>query len=491
MQIHTPNWVKHAVFYQIFPDRFARTVPPHQKWLLDVPLEDWDPPPTFHGYKGGNLWGVIAQLDYLQDLGINAIYLNPIFSSASNHHYHTLDYYQVDPLLGGDEAFASLLKEAHQRNIKIVLDGTFNHASRGFYFFNDILENGSNSPWLDWFKIQGWPISPYDESLPANYASWNDHRALPEFNTDHPGVREYIMRVGEHWIKLGADGWRLDSADYIKTTGFWQEFRDRVKAINPEAYIVGEIPMDAREWLDGTQFDGVSSLPFLNATTAFVVGDRQVKGHFQEYAPPPPTDAAGYGDQINELLQRYPWEIQLTQLNGVNNHDTARLIDVAGGDRPSLYLATLLLFTFPGAPCIYYGDEVGLTGGYDPDCRKAFPSQQEWDRDILEYHRQLITLRHTHAALRIGEYQTLYAEGQIYVFARILAEEVLVIAVNAGNETAKVTIQPSWGSLAAASASQPNQILFTYGSGEANWSVEAAQRSLNLTLAPRCGLILG
>ena len=224
MQIHTPNWVKHAVFYQIFPDRFARTVPPHQKWLLDVPLEDWDAPPTFHGYKGGNLWGAIEQLDYLQDLGINAIYLNPIFSSASNHRYHTLDYYQVDPLLGGDEAFASLLKEVHRRNIKLVLDGTFNHASRGFYFFNDILENGSNSPWVDWFKIQGWPISPYDESRPANYASWNDHRALPEFNTDHPGVREYIMRVGEHWIKLGADGWRLDSADYIKTPGFCKSF---------------------------------------------------------------------------------------------------------------------------------------------------------------------------------------------------------------------------------------------------------------------------
>ena len=491
MQIHTPDWVKHAVFYQIFPDRFARTVPPHQKWLLDVPLEDWDAPPTFHGYKGGNLWGAIEQLDYLQDLGINAIYLNPIFSSASNHRYHTLDYYQVDPLLGGDEAFSSLLKEAHRRNIKIVLDGTFNHASRSFYFFNDILENGSNSSWVDWFKIQGWPISPYDESRPANYASWNDHRALPEFNTDHPGVREYIMRVGEHWIKLGADGWRLDSADYIKTPGFWQEFRDRVKAINPEAYIVGEIPMDASEWLDGTQFDGVSSLPFLNATTAFVVGDRQVKGHFKEYAPPPPIDAAGYGDKINELLQLYPWEIQLTQLNGINNHDTARLIDVAGGDRPSLYLAILLLFTFPGAPCIYYGDEVGLTGGYDPDCRKAFPSQEEWERDILEYHRQLITLRHTHAALRIGEYQTLYAEGQIYVFARILAEEVLVIAVNAGNETAEVSIQPSWHSLAAASASEPNQVLFTYGSNEVNWSGEAAQRSLNFTLAPRCGLILG
>ncbi|MDZ8027436.1 MAG: glycoside hydrolase family 13 protein [Nostoc sp. DedQUE11] len=484
MPFKTPDWVKHAIFYQIFPDRFARSVPPNQNWLLNVPLEDWNAPPTVEGYKGGNLWGVIDNLDYLQDLGINAIYINPIFSSASNHRYHTLDYYQVDPLLGGDEAFASLLKEVHRRNIKLVLDGTFNHASRGFYFFNDILENGSHSPWVDWFKILGWPLAPYDGSRPANYASWCDHRALPEFNTNNPGAREYIMRVGEHWIKLGADGWRLDSADYIKTPGFWQEFRDRIKAINPEAYIVGEIPLEANEWLDGTQFDGVSSLPFLLATTSFIVGDRLVKGHFKEYPSPPTIDAAGYAEQINQLLQLYDWEIQLSQLNGFNNHDTARLIDVAGGDRASLYLSTLLLFTFPGAPCIYYGDEIGLTGGYDPDCRKAFPSPEAWDQDTLEYHRQLIKLRHTHAALRIGKYQILYAQAQVYIFARILEAEILIIAVNAGDETAKVSIQPSL-------SSQPQQVLFTYNSGNANWSDEATQTSLNFTLAPRSGLILG
>ncbi|MDK2408621.1 glycoside hydrolase family 13 protein [Aphanizomenon sp. PH219] len=483
-KINTPDWVKNAVFYQIFPDRFSRSIPTEQKWLLNIPLEDWNTTPTFHGYKGGNLWGIIEKLDYLQDLGINAIYLNPIFTSASNHRYHTLDYYQIDPLLGGEEAFTNLLKEAHHRKIKLILDGTFNHASRGFYFFNDILENGQNSPWLDWFKITGWPISPYDNSRPANYASWCDLRALPEFNTNNSGVREYIMRIGEYWIKRGADGWRLDSADYIKTPGFWQEFRERIKAINPEAYIVGEIPMNATEWLDGTQFDGVSSLPFLNATTAFIVGDRQVKGHFAEYAPPPPADAAKYGEEINQLLQLYPWEIQLTQLNGINNHDTARFIDVAGGDRPSLYLATLLLFTFPGAPCIYYGDEVGLTGGYDPDCRKGFPDKKQWDQDILEYHRQLIKLRHNYAALKIGEYQTLFAQGQVYIFARILLKEVLIIAVNAGNETAEVSIQTSW-------RSQPHQVLLTYGYGTVNWNNEAAQPSLNFALTPRSGLILG
>lgn len=483
-KINTPDWVNHAVFYQIFPDRFSRNIPAQQQWLLNVSLEDWNAPPTIHGYKGGNLWGIIEKLDYLQDLGISAIYLNPIFTSASNHRYHTLDYYQVDPLLGGDEAFTSLLEEAHNRNIKIVLDGTFNHASRGFYFFNDILENGSSSPWLDWFKIKKLPLYPYDENYPANYDSWHDIRALPEFNPDNLAVREYIMRVGEYWIKMGADGWRLDSADYIKTPGFWQEFRERIKAINPDAYIVGEIPLDASQWLDGTQFDGVSSLPFLNATTAFIVGDNQVKGHFQDYPPPPTADAAEYGEKINELLQLYPWEIQLTQLNGINNHDTARLIDVAGGDYSSLYLATLLLLTFPGAPCIYYGDEVGLTGGYDPDCRRGFPAPSEWDQELLEYHCQLIKLRHNYAALRIGNYQTLFAQGQVYIFARFLKEEVLVVAVNAGKETEKVSLEVSW-------SWQQWQILFTYGSGNVNWSDQETQKNLNFTLSPRSALILG
>ena len=485
MLIETPDWVRHAVFYQVFPDRFARSIPAHQSWLLDTSLvEDWNAPPTIHGYKGGTLWGIIENLNYLQDLGINAIYLNPIFSSASNHRYHTLDYYKVDPLLGGDEAFSSLLQEAHRRQIKIVLDGTFNHSSRGFHFFNDILENGSSSPWLDWFKIEDLPLAPYDDSRLPNYASWHDIRALPEFNTDNPAVREYMMGVGEHWIRLGVDGWRLDSADYIKTNGFWQEFRQRIKAINPEAYLVGEIPLDASQWLDGSQFDGASSLLFLNATTAFVVGDRQVKGHFKDYAPPPPANAAEYKDKIDELLHLYPWEIQLTQLNGINNHDTARLIDVAGGDRASFYLATLLLLTFPGAPCIYYGDEVGLTGGYDPECRKGFPPEDEWDRSILEYHRQLIKLRHTHAALQIGSYQTLFAEGQVYVFARSLKAENLIVAINAGNKTAEFKVQTSL-------PRQSTKALFRYGCEQSNWRAEAEQTDINFMLPPRSGLILG
>jgi cyclomaltodextrinase len=484
MQIQTPDWVKHAVFYQIFPDRFARSKQPRKRLLKNARWEDWNAMPTLQGYKGGDLWGILEQLDYLQDLGINAIYFTPIFQSASNHRYHTHDYYQVDPMLGGNEAFRDLLEAAHERNIKVVLDGVFNHSSRGFFFFHDVLENGPHSPWVNWFKIEDWPLSPYNGEFPANYLGWDGNRALPEFNHENPEVREYIMEVAEYWIKFGIDGWRLDVPFEIKVPGFWQEFRDRVKAANPEAYIVGEVWEDSRQWLDGTQFDGVMNYLFAAPTIAFAAGDRvdieQVKD--RSYHPYPPLFAGEYAQKIQHLLELYPWEIQLTQLNLLASHDTARLLSIAGGDRPSVELATLLLLTYPGAPSIYYGDEVGLPGRLDPDSRRGFPLEADWDREIFNLHRQLIALRHTYAALRTGTYQVLFAEGTVYVFARILGTEEVVIAVNVGTEPAHANFKVT------DLQSQPNQVLF--GSGEASWSSEADSNHLELRLSPRSGLIL-
>ena len=485
MQIQTPDWVKHAVFYQIFPDRFAKSKQPRKRLLQNFMWEEWHEIPTLQGYKGGDLWGVMEQLDYLQDLGINAIYFTPIFQSACNHRYHTHDYYQVDPMLGGNLAFKELLDAAHDRNIKIVLDGVFNHASRGFFFFHDILENGPHSPWLDWFKIEGWPLSAYDGNFPANYAGWDGNRALPEFNHDNPEVREYIMEIAEYWIKFGIDGWRLDVPFEIKTPGFWQEFRDRVKAINPEAYIVGEVWEDAREWLDGSQFDGVMNYLFAAPTIAFAAGDRvdlaQIEG--RSYHPYPPLFAKEYGDKIQHVLELYPWQIQLTQLNLLASHDTARLISIAGGDKASVELANLLLLTFPGAPSIYYGDEVGLPGALDPDSRRGFPLEAHWELDVLDYHKQLIALRHKYAALRTGSYQILFAEGTVYVFARILGDEEIVIAVNVATEEINVSFK-------TANLKSPHDKLL-FGKGEFVWKGEGETRHLELSLPARSSLILG
>ena len=480
MQIQTPDWVKHAVFYQIFPDRFAKTqtlrkrLHHHDRW------EDWHAMPTLQGYKGGDLWGVTEKLDYIQDLGINAIYFTPIFQSASNHRYHTHDYYQVDPMLGGNAAFQEFLDESHRRDIKVVLDGVFNHSSRGFFFFHDVLENGPHSPWVDWFKVHDWPVSAYNGEYPANYEGWDGNRALPVFNHDNPEVREYIMEIAEYWIKLGVDGWRLDVPFEIKTPGFWQEFRDRVKAVNPEAYIVGEVWGDSREWLDGTQFDGVMNYLFTGPTIAFVAGDRvdldQVQG--RDYEPFPPLFAAEYAEKIQALLALYDWQIQLTQLNLLASHDTARLLSIAGRDRPSVEMATLLLLTFPGAPSIYYGDEVGLPGALDPDSRRGFPLEADWDYKIFECHRQLIALRHAHPALRTGDYNVLHAEGTVYVFARSLGDDRLVIAVNTGTTPAKLTLN------------QPDlkpQSKLLYGAAD----FQRVDQHLELHLPERSGCVLG
>jgi glycosidase len=482
MHIQTPDWVKHAVFYQIFPDRFAKGSQSAIQKFGSIPMESWETPPTLQGYKGGDLWGVIEQLDYLKELGVNAIYFTPIFQSACNHRYHTHDYYQIDPLLGGNIAFERLLEAAHQRNIKVVLDGVFNHASRGFFFFHDILENGPYSPWLDWFKIEGWPLSAYDGSLPANYVGWAGNRALPQFNHDNPSVREYIMEIAEYWVNFGIDGWRLDVPFEIKTPGFWQEFRDRIKAINLDAYIVGEVWLDAREWLDGTQFDGVMNYLFTAPTIAFTAGDRVDLSQVEDrsYDPYPPLDAAGYAAKMKSLLALYPWEIQLTQLNLLDSHDTARLITIAQGDRASVELATLLLFTFPGAPSIYYGDEVGLEGALDPDCRRGFPAKLSWNQDALTYHRQLIALRHTYPALRLGTYQVLYAEGAMYAFMRSLSDETLIVVVNAGDDATEVQIERD----RLPAQVQSSQLV--YGTAEVTWQ----DTHINLKLSGRKGIVL-
>jgi cyclomaltodextrinase / maltogenic alpha-amylase / neopullulanase len=483
MQIHTPDWVKHAVFYQIFPDRFA--IGENKGPLtLEPILESWDAAPSLQGYKGGNLWGVAERLDYLQDLGVTAIYFTPIFQSASNHRYHTHDYYQIDPLLGGNEAFFHLLHQAHSRGMKVVLDGVFNHVGRGFFFFNDIIENGPHSPWLDWFKVEGWPIAPYDGDRPANYVGWFNNRALPEFNHANPAVREYIMRVAEYWIRCGIDGWRLDVPFCITEAGFWEEFRTRVKAINPEAYLVGEVWTHTRPWLDGSRFDGVLNYIFAGATLAFTAGDQidpeQVGD--RDYEPYPGIDALTYAEKIQLLLHAHPWSVQLTQLNLLASHDTARLLSMIQGDPVEVQertkLATLLLLTFPGPPSIYYGDEVGLPGGLDPDSRRSFPDPADWDQEMLRCHKQLIGLRHARMSLRVGEYRFLGEDHKTYVFARIYEGDVLIIAVNAADTYGKIDLEAVGTRLGA----QPGYILFNTQPPVTETSTEAISEPLDESL---------
>jgi glycosidase len=481
LTLKTPDWVKDAVFYQIFPDRFAKS----DTVLKPSNLEPWDSAPTPQGYKGGDLYGVIDHLDHLQELGINAVYFTPIFQSACNHRYHTHDYYQVDPLLGGNPAFYALRDALHARGMKLVLDGVFNHASRGNFYFNDILENGPHSAWLDWFIVEDWPLTAYSGEKPANYVAWVGNRALPKWNTDNPQVREYIMRVAEHWLREGIDGWRLDVPFNITSPGFWNEFRQRVKAVNPEAYIVGEVWWDSTNYLQGDQFDAVMNYLFTEPVIQFCGQAHLDRAHAissKSYDPYPAIDGLHFATKIEKQLFRYDWEITRAQLNLLDSHDTPRLLTICGGDTDSLKLATLLLMTFPGAPSVYYGDEIALPGADDPDCRRTinWAERASWNMDMLKTYQQLIALRHAHPATRHGSYQRLHAGMTSYAFARSQGADNLIVALNVGEKAEKLTLEVG-GLLADGTA-----LSARYGKGKA--TVEGGR--ISLTLPGREGVVL-
>ncbi|NOZ71770.1 MAG: glycoside hydrolase family 13 protein, partial [Chloroflexi bacterium] len=444
MSVQTPEWVKHAIFYQIFPDRFARS--PRIQHPRGIQFKPWGSPPSEQGFQGGDLYGVVDHLDYLEKLGVNALYFNPIFASAANHRYHTFDYMQVDPLLGGNAAFRELLDEAHKRDMKIILDGVFNHASRGFWPFHHILENGKNSPYLDWFRINDWPLRPYhpDEQNPANYEAWWGLPALPKFNTNNPGVRDYIMQVAKHWIEFGIDGWRLDVPAEIKDDSFWREFRRVVKTANPEAYICGEIWGPAQHWLQGDQFDAVMNYVFTGATISFFGKDTLSTQWVHPELNIHPQDAAAFAARIEAMHHLYDWQINYAQLNLLDSHDMPRALWLMNNDKEALRLAVLFQMTMPGAPCIYYGDEIGLSAGPDPECREAFPWDvpERWDHDLLSFYRAVTALRRQYPALRTGDYQTLYAAGDVLAFQRSLSAEQAFVMFNTASSVQHIELIP-------------------------------------------------
>ena len=278
------------------------------------------------------------------------------------------------------------------------------------------------------------------------YQAWWDLPALPKFNTNTPVVRKFLFDVAQHWIRFGIDGWRLDVPAEIDDDAFWQEFRHRVKAINPDAYIVGEIWHEAQRWLKGDQFDAVMNYMVTGALISFC-GESHVDMNTVNQAGDiknrvhPNMDANQFGDEIDRLTNLYSPEITRSQLNLFDSHDMPRFLSCVGYDVPSLQLAMLFMFTYPGAPCIFYGDEIGVTGGHDPDCRKGFPwDDTKWNRDLLNYTRAVIALRKEHSSLRRGTYQRLYSEGKVFAFARKLEEKTLIVILNAADTNTKSTI---------------------------------------------------
>ncbi|HEX8026795.1 MAG TPA: glycoside hydrolase family 13 protein [Candidatus Limnocylindrales bacterium] len=468
MSVDTPAWVRDAVFYQVFPDRFASS----DRVPKPGPLEAWDAAPTNHGFKGGDLLGVAEHLDHIASLGCTAIYLTPVFQSASNHRYHTYDYLAVDPLLGGDAALRELLDTAHGRGMRVILDGVFNHTGRGFWAFHHVLENGGGSPYRNWFHFdqaaldRGVPVEAYPEArsranlIPGDhpgdgggaggslerlgYAAWWDLAALPKLNIGDPAVREHLMTVAEHWLRFGIDGWRLDVPEEIPDGSFWAEFRQRCRQVNPEAYLVGEIWHVAPDWLSGDRFDAVMNYPLAEAILGYVAGESLneplVRSH-HEYARIERLDGAGFAARASELAAAYDPAVSAVQLNLLDSHDTPRALSILGNDRRAMELAVALQATLPGAPCIYYGDEVGTQGGLDPDNRRAFPwDASRWDAALVGWVRRAFALRHAEPLLRHGEVRFGATAGPALAFERAGDGGRLAVGLNPGVETVRLRL---------------------------------------------------
>ncbi|GAA6739974.1 glycoside hydrolase family 13 protein [Thermus oshimai] len=411
-------WYQGAFFYQIFPDRFFRAGPPAPP-APTGPLEPWEAPPTLRGFKGGTLFGVAEKLPYLLELGVEAIYLNPVFASTANHRYHTVDYFQVDPLLGGNGALRHLLEVAHAHGVRVILDGVFNHTGRGFFAFQHLLENGPESPYRDWYYVKGFPLNAYGSS--PNYEAWWGNPELPKLKVETPEVRAYLLKVAEHWIRFGADGWRLDVPNEIQDLEFWREFRRRVKGANPEAYIVGEIWEEADLWLRGDLFDATMNYPLGRAVLGFVGGealDRELAtrsglGRIE------PLQALAFSHRLEDLFRRYPWEAVTAQMNLLTSHDTPRLLTLLRGEVARARLALSLLFLLPGNPTVYYGEEIGMEGGHDPENRGGMVwDEARWKGEIREAIRRMAALRKAHPLLKSAPYTRIYAQDGHLAFAR-------------------------------------------------------------------------
>ena len=411
-----PAWVKDAIFYQIFPDRFCRS----ERYHAVGKFVAWGSKPTRENMFGGNLAGIEDKLEYIAGLGVNAIYLCPIFKSNSNHRYHTVDYFEIDPVLGTLEDFDRLVKKAHKLKLRVILDGVFNHCSRGFFQFNSLMELGQNSPYVDWFHVKGWPLNAYTDK--PNYECWWNFPALPKFNTDCPDVREYLFSVGEYWMKRGIDwmkrgidGWRLDVPNEIDDDSFWQEFRRRVKAINPEAYIVGEIWDDPSRWLKGDQFDGVMNYVFRKATMQFLFDEN-------------PISIKEFGERLQNAFPEGRGDIPM---NLLGSHDTTRLMSQPCASLERIKLAYAILFFLPGAPCIYYGEELSMKGGKDPDNRRSVPWSklaEMQEKPLYEFIKQMIALRNKNAVLREGALEIRSADNG-FAIERTLGRKTMTLVV--------------------------------------------------------------
>lgn len=369
----TVDWMKNAVFYQIFVDRFYRGETDKDTSYINM---KWGELPTPNSFAGGDLKGITSKIDYLRELGITAVYLTPIFTSLSNHKYDTIDYMQVDPQFGSKEDLRKLVQLAHENHIHVVLDAVFNHCSMQMKQFEDVMQNGTQSPYYDWFLIDG----DVPDIANGNYECFASCSYMPKLNTANEQVQKFLIEIALYWIReFGIDGWRLDVSDEVSHE-FWRKFRHAVKRENPQAVIIGENWHNAYPYLMGEQYDSIMNYAFTKACLDYFA--REV------------FDAGQMAEKLNEILMRNREQVNDMMLNLLDSHDTHRFFSEVDTNKDKLLAGIALAMLFPGAPCLYYGTETCLEGGYDPDSRRCFNWDQEtWDMQVFGKVRELLHIR--------------------------------------------------------------------------------------------------
>jgi glycosidase len=448
----TTRWIQGAVMYQIFPERFA-----NGNSAINPPVVvPWGSTPESFHFQGGDLIGVRENLDYLEYLGVEVLYLNPIFSSPSNHKYDCVDYYKVDPFFGGNQTLADLVTDLHQRGMKIILDASFNHCHPNFFAFKDIIDNGPDSKYWDWFTIYEYPLKvlvrphliPPDHQeqikrferwfeqfekttgisiiavdddgpmMEPTYKAWMNVISMPTINLTNPETRQYFLDVTRFWIEeYKIDGWRMDVVPFV-TPDFWVDFRQAAKGANPKAVLLSEVWGNASHWLQGDDFDGT-----MNYTFRWLA---------LEYFAKAKMDTPALIDGCKTMLMMYAHDMMQVCQNLLSSHDTPRFLHEAGEEIERFRLASFFQLTMPGVPSIYYGDEIGMSGGPDPDCRQAFPwdARASWDLETHDLIHSLVNLRQEHPALRYGDWETVWVDEEAFAFRRFDDNQQILIIIS-------------------------------------------------------------
>lgn len=482
----TPEWIQSAVIYQIFPERFANGDPANDpdfsEWyyegVRDLPpsgttngeyfhlVENWydvaglsespyktDGKPDWNSFYGGDIEGVRRHLDYLVELGVTAVYLNPIFESKSNHKYDAATYREVDPHLATNEEFRRFVDECHDRGVRVILDLAINHTGHTFWAFVDAREEGPESAYWDWYEWKDWPLPGGSHSTPASpldfYDCWWGFGQMPNLNfdlsrtnTEEHSVRDvdeatpnwplvnHLLDAAAYWLtEIGIDGYRLDVAGEVPFW-FWELFRERVKSEKPDAYIVGELWGSSPEWVNATYYDAVMNYKyFRDPVLSFVArGDITAEEFDRALAP-------------GRLI--YPPDGVRAMMNLIGSHDTERFLTTAGGDTRRLKLAALFAMTYVGAPTIYYGDEIAMVGGHDPDSRRPFYwkwGEEEARVEVHDRYAALAAIRRAHPSCVWGRFETMLADGSVYAYRRISPHDELIVVMNAGVDGATATV---------------------------------------------------